>query len=1405
MVLLSNLAALPASAHPAFAPRLLRPFVIPPTGSAISPAVSAGPALAAPTAPTAVTKVTVPAVCLAIALVHCSGNPPVAARPVVPVATGPSSWLNLTPSPYPATYPDARSAAMMTYDPDTESSLMFGGVGDTLAVNNDTWSVTAGNWTPVVSTAQCASVTCPTGRFLAGFAYDQPDHEAVLFGGLTIGTSGYVQYGDTWVLSGGTWTNITASAGPAPWPRFGVAMTYASSEGYVVLFGGVSLNDTYYSDTWTFLHGKWTNITKTEIQTPDARADASIADSPTGYTLMFGGGNSLGYIENTGGCPHIMWWFSAGQWTPAQTYTCIGLPLGAHGDTNSSSGGEPCGRDSPVLAWSPANQHFMLSGGETATGSGCPATGTNIALNDTYEYLAAPGAGFNDWVQDLSPNGPSDRLQTSFASDYRDGYVVVFGGALGGEYVTNETWRYYAVVQASLKGPLVLASSTTTYTFPLFTLTAFGGSGFLNYEFNVTSLKTGNSLTGSPDCGNFTDHATRSVPSLTGVVITRCAPDPGAYNVYRLSVSVWDSQQPTAHAYANWTFTAQPPEALAIHSKFTGTFYTGVSFTNTFSIYAQIDNAPVSQLTGKLGNFTSFTFTHDNNTNFWWNTTYNMGNAPTTGAKFIVTASTSNWNENATLSLTVVQTPSFLLTFIDFPGVVQTTTTSGAGPFNETYGLSQSVSVSLSKLFNITLPTTVPLINGIYNLLPSIKVSVSESSSAKVTLSGTLTETPPAISFGAFSLTISASLQLTGALSVTAKNGVETIDWVSASMTVTIKGDFKGNFPIWGYTFDILGNPVTIGFSLSVDLAPAVALQIVMVPADMAADSIADGMNFMVTQLIGSLSLPLTVSINFGIGVASVSAGGTLAVAVNFAIEPPPFAWSNIWVNGTVVLNLQILFWSTSWNLAGPANIYHGVPSIPERPALAGPASSYDNGSGAVWAVDARAYNTSGYDRLVWNPANTSGPAITDIYPQASPSAASAYGGAYLFYTNDRVDLPVQDGLTVAGLTVDSQSNAAVGLPAPSDPGYLVSAPRASTMPDGSVFVAWDALPMAQAVGTSPAGVTELLLHGARYSPASGTWGPIQQFTTTGFAQSYALDTSSATPIVTALVSTGIVETPGASAQLITYNLETGARLSEVDTTTAATVGSILSAPSGNSPGEAFVADFGGNWSEVGLGSGAPSFDSYAAPTNSTLVEEKFVHGSSAPAVLLRYRLPTSELVVLYNPVAETAYGSKTVGEDVADADALAANGGFEVYMANGSGFSGFDLAATGGTTPLPSVTAAGAESVGLAQVGGSILVYAMVPAGNGPSAGRTLFLAEIGLGLPPPTAGAPAPATSGTQPPIGATSFNALPYLGIPVAVAAAVIILLAVWPRRRPPTPVSPAAPDHVTAPPPPPPPPG
>ncbi|MCI4360439.1 MAG: hypothetical protein L3J91_01930, partial [Thermoplasmata archaeon] len=193
-----------------------------------------------------------------------------------PASSAASSWVNLTPAAPPSSYPMARAYAGSDFDPDAQQVLLFGGLTYGFGLFNDLWGYSHGNWSELAGPTTCAHVACPPARFAPGFAYDLNDHEAVLFGGLNLTATGFVALNDTWVYSNGAWSNLTATAGAAPSPRYYAAMSYASAEGYVLLFGGTNLSGAIYGDTWTFSHGTWTNLTAKLPQTPEARSGAII-------------------------------------------------------------------------------------------------------------------------------------------------------------------------------------------------------------------------------------------------------------------------------------------------------------------------------------------------------------------------------------------------------------------------------------------------------------------------------------------------------------------------------------------------------------------------------------------------------------------------------------------------------------------------------------------------------------------------------------------------------------------------------------------------------------------------------------------------------------------------------------------------------------------------------------------------------------------------------------------------------------------------------------------------------------------------------------------------------------------------------------------------------------------------
>ena len=100
--------------------------------------------------------------------------------------------------------PPARADAAMAFDPDTGTTVLFGGRG----VNGllaDTWTWDGSGWTEGTPT------TAPPAVESATMAYDAASHQLLLFGGA--GTAGQPT-ADTWTWDGTTWTRLTPAASP---------------------------------------------------------------------------------------------------------------------------------------------------------------------------------------------------------------------------------------------------------------------------------------------------------------------------------------------------------------------------------------------------------------------------------------------------------------------------------------------------------------------------------------------------------------------------------------------------------------------------------------------------------------------------------------------------------------------------------------------------------------------------------------------------------------------------------------------------------------------------------------------------------------------------------------------------------------------------------------------------------------------------------------------------------------------------------------------------------------------------------------------------------------------------------------------------------------------------------------
>ena len=180
-----------------------------------------------------------------------------------------------------------------------------------------------------------------------------------------------------------------------PRPRIGHAMTYDAPRRCVVLFGGDSLANATFGDTWEWDGDSWTQV---QDIGPAARAFHAMAfDGTRRRTVLFGGRNHTGLLGDT-------WEWDGENWTQV-----------------ADSG--PASRHGHAMAFDLNRQRIVLFGGDA-----------NGRLNDTWEWDG------NEWVQQ-GDSGPSPRIHPAMAYDTGRSRLVLFGGAAQ-DLGLGDTWEW---------------------------------------------------------------------------------------------------------------------------------------------------------------------------------------------------------------------------------------------------------------------------------------------------------------------------------------------------------------------------------------------------------------------------------------------------------------------------------------------------------------------------------------------------------------------------------------------------------------------------------------------------------------------------------------------------------------------------------------------------------------------------------------------------------------------------------------------------------------------------------------------------------------------------------------------------------------------------------------------------
>jgi hypothetical protein len=322
--------------------------------------------------------------------------------PASPITGGAPAWgwTQLTE----AQAPSARAGAAMVYDPADGYTLLFGGCpssgeaywSHTCTAVGDTWILSNGSWTNITASLSVS----PPARADAGIGYDAADQCVVLFGGF----NGTTVYNDTWTFHAGQWTRVTPTQSPSP--RFEPGMVGDTAAGDVVLFGGsnssvptaASLND-----TWTYQGGTWSPVTTSSA--PAARFSMSMSYDPTRAAVLMFGGWSASQPNSFGDT----WTFANGTWTNI---------TGALG---------PSPRNYAAMAYDPTLNASILTGGHVG----------QYADNDTWAENASDG-----WSYLNTTAAPPPRWGLDLSFDATSHELYLFGGVNAYSVFYNDTWTF---------------------------------------------------------------------------------------------------------------------------------------------------------------------------------------------------------------------------------------------------------------------------------------------------------------------------------------------------------------------------------------------------------------------------------------------------------------------------------------------------------------------------------------------------------------------------------------------------------------------------------------------------------------------------------------------------------------------------------------------------------------------------------------------------------------------------------------------------------------------------------------------------------------------------------------------------------------------------------------------------
>lgn len=294
--------------------------------------------------------------------------------------------------------PEVKICGLMTYDSESDVSLMYGGFDGT-AGSPDVWAFDfeTGEWTDMQPDPE------PPGRFGQGWVYDPSRDVCLMF----FGVSGDDYYNDTWEYdyNTNTWTQLFPESSPTPRCKGGCS--YDMESDLFIFYGGFGNDSVNMDETWTFDYDEntWTNRTKETAPEPRMRCPM-IYDESSDHTILFGGW--LGGTDVLGDT----WAYDANT----------------HTWENMDPSVSPVARARYGRAYLPKDEVVMITHGWA---------GEDGDKNDTWTY----DYDTNTWTEmDIQGEPMEKRHCFQMSLDTESGLFVVYGGS--GEVSYDNTWIF---------------------------------------------------------------------------------------------------------------------------------------------------------------------------------------------------------------------------------------------------------------------------------------------------------------------------------------------------------------------------------------------------------------------------------------------------------------------------------------------------------------------------------------------------------------------------------------------------------------------------------------------------------------------------------------------------------------------------------------------------------------------------------------------------------------------------------------------------------------------------------------------------------------------------------------------------------------------------------------------------